>query len=861
MKMIGRFFFAAVFTVLTSFSILTFGQSKDEVLSQLFRDRIEVYFKFSIESPKDIHAITKIISIDNVKGNTVFAYAGKKEFSQFLDFGITYEALTPPSMLTIPVMKESVTVKEINDWDFYPTYEAYIDMMYQFQTDYPELCEVVSIGQSIEGRELLFARISDNVGQEEGEAQFMYTGTIHGDETTGYILLLRLIDYLLSNYGTDPRISSMVNGLDIWINPASNPDGTYAGGNNTVYGATRYNANGVDMNRNYPDPEDGPHPDGNAWQPETILFMDFAESHHIVSSVNTHGGTEVCNYPWDTWSGLHADDQWWQYVCHEYADTAQAYAPSNYMNEYNDGITNGYAWYTISGGRQDYMMYFHQCREFTLEMSDVKLLPANQLPALWNYNYRSLLNYIEQTMFGISGTVTDALTGDPVMAEVYIFGHDEDSSWVYSNDNTGKYFRLIHGGTYDVTFSAPGFYPQTIENVVVVNRQLTTLDVQLSSGTLIADFTASATTIPVGSSVNFTDQSFGSPVNWQWTFEGANPSTSTLQNPVNITYPVAGTYDVSLTVSDGTNSQSMTKENYITASVEYFMQNTTVTTCEGVFYDSGGASSSYEDDENYTMVFMPGQAGAKIVCQFTSFDVEDEADCDYDWLKIYNGTNTSSPLIGTYCGTDSPGTVTSTHTQGALTFVFHSDGSVTATGWSASVSCEGAVLPPLADFTADVTSIIEGETVHFTDLSTNNPASWNWTFEGGTPGTSNLQNPMVVYYLEGVYDVSLTVTNAGGSNTITNYDYIAVDHVTAINEPITDKLSIFPNPAKDVLMIKSTEVIENITFINILGSVILENEAMDYSYKIDLSGFDTGIYFLTIQTGKETITRKIQVQK
>ena len=116
-------------------------------------------------------------------------------------------------------------------------------MMYQFQTDYPELCQVVSIGQSVEGRELLFARISDNVGQDEGEAQFMYTGTIHGDETTGYILLLRLIDYLLTNYGTDPRITNMVNNLDIWINPAANPDGTYAGGNNTVYGATSENAN------------------------------------------------------------------------------------------------------------------------------------------------------------------------------------------------------------------------------------------------------------------------------------------------------------------------------------------------------------------------------------------------------------------------------------------------------------------------------------------------------------------------------------------------------------------------------------------------------------------------------------------
>ncbi len=666
---IEKFFSTVLIILFTGFSILSFGQQKEEILTQLFKERGELYFKFEINSLKEIHTLTRIISIDNLKGTTIYAYANKKQFGNFLDLGYSYEALTPPSMLIIPEMKESVSVKDILDWDFYPTYEAYVDMMYQFQTDYPDLCQVTSIGQSVEGRELLFARISDNVGLEEGEPQFMYTGTIHGDETTGYILLLRLIDYLLTNYGTNPRITNMVNNLDIWINPAANPDGTYAGGNNTVYGATRENANYVNLNRNYPDPEDGPHPDGEEWQPETIAFMNLAENHHFVSSANTHGGAEVCNYPWDTWAPLHADDEWWQYVCHEYADTAQAYS-TGYMTGFDDGITNGYAWYEVAGGRQDYMMYFQQCREFTLEISDTKLLPANQLPTLWNYNYRSLLNYMEQAMFGISGTVTDVTTGNPVKAEIYINNHDEDSSWVYSDETSGKYFRLIHAGNYDVTFTAPGYYPQTIENVSVQNRELTTLNVQLSAGTLIADFTASATNIPVGSSINFTDLSFGNPVSWQWTFEGANPSVSILQNPTNISYPVAGSFDVTLVVSDGINSNTITKENYIVASTEYVMQNTTITTCEGTFFDSGGVSGNYEDNENFTMTFLPVQSEAKISCQFTSFSIEDEVNCDYDWLKIYNGPNISSPLIGTYCGTDSPGTVTATNAQGALTFKF-----------------------------------------------------------------------------------------------------------------------------------------------------------------------------------------------
>jgi hypothetical protein len=186
----------------------------------------------------------------------------------------------------------------------------------------------------------------------------------------------------------------MVNNMDIWINPLANPDGTYAGGNNSVNGATRYNANFVDLNRNYPDPDDGPHPDGNPWQVETIAFMDFAEGRDFVMSANFHGGAEVVNYPWDTWSHFHADDNWWQYVSREYADTVHDNAPFGYMNYLNNGITNGYAWYEITGGRQDYMNYFHQCREFTLEISDIKLLPANQLINHWNYNYRSICSTI-----------------------------------------------------------------------------------------------------------------------------------------------------------------------------------------------------------------------------------------------------------------------------------------------------------------------------------------------------------------------------------------------------------------------------------------------------------------------------------
>ena len=549
---------------LLTISSLIFAQSSVINIEKIFEKKGEIYFKFEISSAYELNNIGKIISIDEIKGSDIFAYANKRGFESFLKLEKTYNILPHPGeLIKNPKMLGVDEIGKSKSWDYYPTYEAYIEMMYQFAIDYPEICVVESIGNSIEGRELLMAKISDNVNEREDEPQFLYTSTMHGDETTGYVLMLRLIDYLLSNYGQDQRISNMVDNIEIWINPLANPDGTYAGGNGSVYGATRYNANWVDLNRNYPDPEDGPHPDGNEWQVETVHFMNFAENNHFVLSANQHGGTEVCNYPWDTWAQFAADNDWWIYVCREYADTVHVSSPSGYMTGYDNGITNGYAWYTISGGRQDYMNYFHNCREFTLELSDTKLLPANQLPAHWDYNYRSFLNYIEQSLYGIAGTITDAETGNPLEAEILIVDHEIDNSQMYSVAETGYYNRPVYAGTYDVKYTAQGHYPVIIEDVVVTNRNTTIVNVELSAGDLISDFEASATAVSAGSTIEFTDLSYGNPVSWEWTFEGGTPETSTLQNP-EVIYNSTGVFDVSLTITNaGGDSNSLTKSDYI----------------------------------------------------------------------------------------------------------------------------------------------------------------------------------------------------------------------------------------------------------------------------------------------------------
>ena len=650
----------------------------------------DVYFKFNVNNRSEINKLPKFISIDHRtkhEKNTVYAYVHKTRFQDLLDLEIPFEVVSKG--MDSKALTMATTVAEMANWDRYPTHGVYLQMMQDFATNYPAICRLETIGTSQNGRAIQVLKITDNPDVAENEPEFFYTGQMHGDELVASIMFLRLIDYLLSNYGTDSQVDNLINNVEIWINPLSNPDGAYQGGDNTVSGAMRELANGVDPNRNFPAPGDA-HPDGNAYAQEVVDMMAFTNLHDFVLSANTHSGAEVVNYPWDMWvssTRTHADDNWWQLVSHEYANTVFNNSSGGYFTDVSaDGITEGGDWYTVWGGRQDYMTALKQGREFTLELSGSKGLDAAQLPAHWNYNYNSFLQYLEQSLYGIRGIITNSETGDAIEAKIEISGHDDDNSFVYSTLPIGNYHRLIYEGTYDVTISAPCYVSQTLTNVSVTNFQTTLLDVQLVPTGFASEFEANDTSIQVGETIDFSDISCGNATSWSWTFEGGTPSTSNDQYPTGIVYNTVGNYDVSLTVSDGTNTDTINKEDYISVNNEYVISNTTVTTCNGAFYDSG-AGSSYENNEDYVMTFLPDGSTAKIKCNFISFDIEANASCDYDWLKIYDGENTSASLIGTYCGTVSPGIIEATSTSGALTFEFHSDNSQTRDGWEALISC------------------------------------------------------------------------------------------------------------------------------------------------------------------------------
>jgi PKD repeat protein len=244
-----------------------------------------------------------------------------------------------------------------------------------------------------------------------------------------------------------------------------------------------------------------------------------------------------------------------------------------------------------------------------------------------------------------------------------------------------------------VTFNAYGNYTVALTSTNANGNNTKTKSNYISVNNANPEFSASLTTVVVGNSTVFTDASTCNVTSRSWNFgDGASPATASTIGPHTVTYSTTGQKTVSLTVNSTTTN---TKTDYINVVTPSFnMSNSTITTCTGTFYDSGGAGSNYLDNEDYTMVFNPGTVNSNLRIVFTSFDMEYQNNCNYDYLKIYNGNSITASLIGKYCGTTSPGTITASNVTGSLTFVFHSDASSTGTGWSATISCISTVGTP-----------------------------------------------------------------------------------------------------------------------------------------------------------------------
>lgn len=151
-------------------------------------------------------------------------------------------------------------------------------------------------------------------------------------------------------------------------------------------------------------------------------------------------------------------------------------------------------------------------------------------------------------------------------------------------------------------------------------------------------------------------------------------------------------------------------------------------------------------------------------------------------LLSQTACGTPAPFYAYFGGTDDGAAADNlTLTACATPTQFYAYFGGAANGFAIDSEIVCPAVPPVANFSSNFTTVCAGASVSYTDLSTNIPSTWSWSFPGGTPATSTVQNPTVVYNTPGVYNVTLVATNAHGSNTKTVTGYITVNAIPSAN--------------------------------------------------------------------------------
>ncbi|MFA6949819.1 MAG: C25 family cysteine peptidase [Lentimicrobiaceae bacterium] len=169
----------------------------------------------------------------------------------------------------------------------------------------------------------------------------------------------------------------------------------------------------------------------------------------------------------------------------------------------------------------------------------------------------------------------------------------------------------------------------------------------------------------------------------------------------------------------------------------------------------------------------------------------------------------------------------------------------------------------LANFIASDTKACENESITFTDYSAGNVTSWAWSFPGGTPDTSNEQNPLVSYKTPGIYDVSLTVSDGTNSNTTVKQGYLTIDFCQAVsNIPVNDGISVYPNPGKDHFTVIFSQLTDNtvLKVVSASGVEVFNSVVNNSPYELNIKGLSSGIYFMMISNDNFYKTAKLIVK-
>nr|XP_020443952.1 carboxypeptidase M isoform X2 [Monopterus albus] len=318
----------------------------------------------------------------------------------------------------------------------------------QLNASNPSITYLYSIGQSVRGQQLWVLALGLSPHRHTiGIPEFKYVANMHGNEVLGRVLLLQLIDDLVRGYRNNETWSlQLLKSTRIHILPTMNPDGFDEADTDCQYTQGRYNYNGIDLNRNFPDAFAGPQRPQQFTEEnreaEVRAVIGWLRTESFVLSANLHGGALVASYPYDNSNGGS-----------ELVAGASVAPDNDVFVHLAKMYSNNHA--TMSqGGMQDYNYVWAQCLELTLEVSCCKFPPEGDLPALWKENRKALLAFIQQVHLGVKGRVFDGFAVPVHNAVVEVKGRMNMSP--FRTNQHGEYYRLLLPGTYSFTVTYPG---------------------------------------------------------------------------------------------------------------------------------------------------------------------------------------------------------------------------------------------------------------------------------------------------------------------------------------------------------------------------------------------------------------------
>ena len=401
----------------------------------------------------------------------------------------------------------------------YRTYDEVLAELQQIAIDYPEICSLTDIADSygkeyfnsgISGYEdyqhdIWMLKISDNVNETEDEPAVFYMGAHHAREPISTEVVMGIINHLLEAYGTDDEITNMVNEAEIYIVPMVNPDGHEVvldqlntmwrknvadGDGNGLLNYSSGSPDGVDPNRNYGWEWGGDGSSGDQTaetyrgpeafsEPEIQAMRDLLASHHFTTGITYHSYSELVLWPYAYSATSEAPDN--AAMQELGTDMAMSIPKIIGSGHYTPEQSNDL--YPAAGVTDDWAYGKHGIFSYTIELGQEFIPPSPQVPNIVSDNIEAammLLNRANRQT--LRGHVYDAVTLEPLVAEVFVEGIDGTASFkepYKSNANFGAYYRLLMEGEETVSFSSYGYISQTFESVEILSDEATILDVYL----------------------------------------------------------------------------------------------------------------------------------------------------------------------------------------------------------------------------------------------------------------------------------------------------------------------------------------------------------------------------------------------